>query len=61
MFGRLRAYFSGARIEFRAIKWPTFIETRQLTVIVIAISLLLAAFLGVFDYIFTYILGQVLA
>lgn len=60
MFGRLKAYFVGARGEFKAITWPTFIETRQLTVIVIVISLLLAAFLGVFDYAFTYILGQVL-
>ena len=58
MFERLKAYFAGARQEFRAITWPTFIETRQLTIIVIAVSLLLAIFLGIFDYIFTYGLGQ---
>lgn len=60
MFGRLKAYFAGARQEFKAIKWPTFVETRALTVIVIGLSLLLAVFLGVFDYIFTYLLGQIL-
>lgn len=60
MVARIQAYFAGARSEFKAIKWPTFIETRQLTLIVIGLSLALAVFLGIFDYIFTYLLGQVL-
>ena len=60
MFERIKAYFAGARIEFRTITWPTFIETRTLTIIVIGLSLLLAIFLGAFDYIFTYGLGLIL-
>ena len=60
MLAKLQAYLAGARQEFKAIKWPTFVETRQLTIIVIGLSLLLAAFLGVFDYLFTYILGLIL-
>jgi len=60
MFDRIKAYFAGAKQEFRAITWPTFIETRQLTFIVIGLSLLLAVFLGAFDYLFTYGLGTIL-
>lgn len=53
MFERIKAYFVGAKGEFRAITWPTFIETRSLTIIVIGLSVLLAVFLGAFDYIFS--------
>ncbi len=60
MFDRVKAYFSGARTEFRAIKWPTFIETRQLTMVVIALSLIVALFLGVFDFLFGQGLQQLL-
>jgi len=60
MFGRIQAYFAGARQEFRVIKWPTLLETRKLTLIVIAVALGLAVFLGFFDYLFTYVLTEVI-
>ncbi len=61
MFARITGYFVGAKQEFKAIHWPNFAEVRQLTLVVIGLSLLVAAYLGVFDYIFTYILGFVLS
>lgn len=60
MLGKVRNYFAGARQEFKHIQWPTPKVTRQLTIVVIIFSLLVAAYLGVFDYIFTYILGLVI-
>lgn len=60
MFERIKVYFAGAKTEFRSITWPSFIETRSLTIVVIGLSLLLAAFLGAFDYLFTYGLGAIL-
>jgi preprotein translocase SecE subunit len=61
MFDRIKAYFVGAKQEFRTITWPTPLETRSLTIIVIGLSLLLSIFLGAFDYLFTYLLGIVLS
>ena len=60
MFSKVKAYFAGARQEFKHIQWPSAKTTRQLTLVVIAFSLIVAAFLGLFDYLFTYILGFVL-
>ena len=56
---KIAAYFAGAQQEFKLIKWPTATETRNLTIVVIAVSIGLAAFLGIFDYLFSYGLGQV--
>ena len=56
MVNKIKNYFLGARKEFKAITWPTKAETRQLTAVVIALSLIFAAYLGVFDYLFSYLL-----
>lgn len=58
MFSRIKAYFAGARQEFKFIQWPNFTETRRLTLVVIIMALGLAVFLGAFDYLFTYILEK---
>jgi len=53
MFSRIKEYFAGARQEFKTIQWPTFAQTRSLTLVVIAISLGVALFLGAADFGFT--------
>jgi preprotein translocase subunit SecE len=45
-----------SRQEFKRVNWPTRQETIRLTLIVIGISLLFAAFLGILDMVFTYLL-----
>ncbi len=60
MFAKIKAYLAGTQQEFKLIKWPTWLETRQLTLIVIGMSLVVAVFLGIFDYVFTYGLGKVI-
>lgn len=57
---KIKEYFKGAKKEFKAIKWPTIAETRQLTIVVLGLSVFFAIFLGVFDYAFTYILGLII-
>lgn len=52
MIERIKQFFSEARQEWRHVNWPTRREATYLTVIVIGLSLILAAFLGAFDYIF---------
>ena len=60
MFASIKSYLAGTQQEFKLIKWPTWQETRQLTLIVVAMSILVAVFLGVFDYLFTYGLGTLI-
>ena len=60
MFARMKAYLAGTQQEFKLIKWPTFAETRRLTLVVVGLSVGVAIFMGIFDYIFTVGLGQII-
>ncbi len=44
------AYFSGAFEEFGKVTWPTKEQAALLTGIVIAVSVVSAAFLGLYDF-----------
>ena len=56
MIGKLKSYIKESRQEFQRVNWPTRKETFRLTLTVIAISLVFAAFLGILDMVFTYLL-----
>ena len=56
MFGRIKHFFAESRQELRHVNWPTRNEAIRLTAIVIGISLGLAVFLGLADYIFSSVL-----
>jgi len=58
MFGRIKRFFQETRQELRHVNWPTRQEAVRLTTFVVILSLVLAAFLGAFDYLFTYIIKQ---
>lgn len=58
MFEKVRKYFSEARQEFRHVNWPTRQEIVRLTSVVISVSLVLAVFLGAFDYLFVQVLQK---
>lgn len=53
MFNKIKKFFEEARVEFRHVNWPTRDEAMRLTAVVIGLSLGLALFLGLFDYLFT--------
>jgi len=44
--------------ELKKVKWPTFKDTLQYTLVVIIISLIVAAYLGSLDYIFSFLLRK---
>ncbi len=50
-------YIKETKGEMHLVKWPTRRQAIILTVVVIAISIIVAALLGVFDFIFTSILS----
>jgi len=49
-------YIKETRSEMKHVSWPSKKETTNFTVIVIALSILVGALLGLFDFIFSYIL-----
>ncbi len=49
-------FIKEARIELRKVNWPTRAQTIKYTIQVIGVSLAVAAFLGILDYFFEYIL-----
>ena len=56
----LLQYLKETRGELRHVAWPTRMQTILYTVIVILLSLFVAAYLGFFDYIFTTGLAKAL-
>lgn len=50
MIAKLKLFLEESRLEFQRVNWPTLNETVRLTVIVIAMSLGVAFFLGVVDF-----------
>lgn len=58
MLNKLINYIKETRIELRSVEWPTRQKTMNYTLLVIAVSLAVAAFLGSFDMLFTYLLGK---
>lgn len=55
---RLIQYVRDTRGELKHVSWPTTKQATVFTILVIAISLLVAALLGFFDFIFTGILNR---
>lgn len=53
-------YLKDTRSELRHVAWPTRLQTIIYTILVIVLSLFVAAYLGFFDYIFTTLLARVL-
>jgi preprotein translocase subunit SecE len=50
---RLVRYIRDSYAEMKKVTWPTRKETIKITIVVIIISLSVAAFLGLLDYIFS--------
>lgn len=48
---------AGIREEMKKVTWPSRQEATELSIAVIAISLIVAAFVGIIDFSFAQILG----
>lgn len=60
MFDKIRSFLQESHQELKRVDWPTKNETIRLTIVVIVLSLAVALFLGVLDFIFTYLLKLML-
>jgi preprotein translocase subunit SecE len=53
-------YFRQTRAELRKVTWPTRREWVRLTAIVLGVTFVMAAFLGLIDYVLTVLFGLIL-
>ena len=51
-------YLKDTRAELRHVAWPTQTQTIVFTVLVVALSVFVSLYLGLFDYIFTGIIER---
>ena len=57
---RITEYFKETKAELKHVIWPSRQQTFYYTLIVIVLSVLLAYFLGIFDFIFGRLLGRII-
>lgn len=57
---KLTRYLVSAKEELKKVVWPTKKQTWNHTMLVIGISLGVAAFIGILDYVFTFGLENLL-
>ncbi|MBI3046398.1 MAG: preprotein translocase subunit SecE [Candidatus Harrisonbacteria bacterium] len=60
MFSKLTSFLQESKQELMRVNWPSREDTTRLTLAVIVISLLVALFLGVLDFIFSSLLNTFL-
>ena len=56
---RIRRFLAEAVSELRKVSWPTFTQTRNLTVLVFVISAAVGIYIAVFDIAFQWVIAQV--
>lgn len=54
-------YLKDTRAELRHVAWPTRTQTAVFTGLVVAISIFISLYLGVFDYLFTGVMERVIS
>ena len=54
---RIRRFLAEAVSELRKVSWPTFAQTRNLTVLVFAVSFAVGVFVAVWDALFQGVIG----
>lgn len=57
-FGKIVIFVKEVRIEMKKVNWPNRQETLRYTLIVVAVSLVVAAFLGALDFIFSALINK---
>jgi len=58
---RMVRYFKETRAEVARVTWPTREQALRLTGIVLAVTTALAVVLALIDYVFSWVIGRVLA
>jgi preprotein translocase subunit SecE len=54
-------YFRDTAREFKQVKWPTQTQATFYTILVIVISVVVALYVGAFDYAFSQVINAVIS
>jgi preprotein translocase subunit SecE len=61
LIDRLTEYLKDTRGELRKTSWPTREQATNLTLIVLAVTIVMAAFLGALDFVFAQIVRLIVS
>jgi preprotein translocase subunit SecE len=61
LFDRVREYLKDTRGELRKTSWPTRKQATNLTLIVLAVTIVMAMFLGALDFVFAALIRAIVA
>jgi len=58
--GRIRKFYRETIAELKKVSWPTRAEAISLTRVVLVVILVMGAFLGLLDFLFTQLFGLII-
>ena len=61
MFHRIKSFLAESREEFKRVNWPTRNESVKMVFVVVAISAVIALFLGAIDYFLIGLLEKIVS
>lgn len=56
----LQDYLKDTRAELKHVSWPTRRQVISYTIVVIAISIITSLYLGLFDFLFSFVLERII-
>jgi len=57
---RIQRYFRETIGELRKVNWPTWNEAKNLTIIVLIVTISMSALLGLLDFVFTQLFSLII-
>lgn len=60
IFTKIKNFLGEVRLEMKKVSWPSKQEVFRYTLIIILVSLLVAAFLGGLDILFQYLIEKII-
>lgn len=60
MANRIITFLNESRAELKKVRWPTREATIQYTIVVVVVSIAIAAFLGTLDFVFQLVINRVI-
>ena len=61
LLDRVKEYLKDTRGELRKVSWPTRKQATNLTLIVLAVTVVMAAFLGALDFLFAQLIRLIVS
>jgi preprotein translocase subunit SecE len=58
IINKLSSFLKEVRLEMKKVNWPTRKEAIKYTILIVGVSIAVAAFLGGLDYLFTNLLDK---